>query len=168
MEYNLQKTLIDSTDFDSYNGDEYSVDIFDSITPGIGQIVPDDNFIVPLYHNSDLTTIMKEDNLDTIQIGGGGPDVELTEKDSEIENHTDETPSTSKSNLETPLLATQERKRKQMDPEIYDSFMHPKIFKTNTLTFESKSSEFFFLKTRRQRQKKQFGGKVSKHKFNIY
>ena len=113
MEYNLQKTLIDGTDFDFYHGDEFSVDIFDSVTPGIGQIVPDDNFVVPLYNNSDLTIIMKEDNLATStseQIGGG----DLIENESqEIENPIEETSSTSKTNLETP--STLERKRKQME-----------------------------------------------------
>ena len=163
MEYNLQKTLNDNSDFDSYNGDDFSTDLFDSVTPGIGQIVPDDDFIVPLYNNSDFTTIMKEDNLDTLEQIGGGQDEDLEQQENDQSSEAiTQTNLTDSSELE--------RKRKQMDPEIYESFMHPKLFKTNTLSFDShKKEKKKDLKTEKEKEKiKQIGGKASKHKFNVY
>ena len=170
MEFNLQKTLNDNGDFDSYNGDDYSVDILDAVTPGIGQIVPDDTFIVPLYNNSDLTTIMKTDNENSDQIGGGSDEISPDSQDvSESLNKNDEkineNASTSKINVEFENDSNLERKRKQMDPEIYQSFMHPKMFKTNTLTFDATEKKDL---KKVGEKKKLFGGKSTKHKFNIY
>ena len=69
MEYNLQKTLNNESDYESNHLIDFNIERFEDETPGIGQIVPYDNFIVPLHHNSDLTTIFKESI--TEQLGGG-------------------------------------------------------------------------------------------------
>ena len=171
MEFNLQKTLNDNGDFDSYNGDDYSIDIFDSVTPGIGQIVPDDNFIVPLYNNSDLTTIMKIDNENSDQIGGGSEEISPDSEDVIESNNGDdekvnENASTSKTNNMFENGHNVERKRKQMDPEIYQSFMHPKMFKTNTLIFDDETKTKDLKKV--PEKQKLLGGKSTKHKFNVY
>ena len=82
MEYNLQKTLNNESDYESNHLIDFNIERFEDETPGIGQIVPYDNFIVPLHNNSDLTTIFKESI--TEQLGGGQ---KIEEKDM---NSTDE------------------------------------------------------------------------------
>ena len=71
MEYNLQKTLDFDINYESTN--DFNIDLFEDFMPGIGQIVPFDNIIVPLYNHSDLTTITKVITLDT-------PSVEKSKK----------------------------------------------------------------------------------------
>ena len=69
-------------------------------------------------------------------------------------------------------LILNERKRKQLDSSIYESFMHPKMFKTKKINVENNSIKM--LKTTVQQKKlitspvKNDTVKKVKHKFSLY
>ena len=137
MEYNLQKTLSNETDYESHYPIDFNTECFEDLTPGIGQIVPYDNFIVPLHNNSDLTTIFKEPIVE--QLGGGqeiedkdetsGIDAEINSENNEIQDKTNDKSVEKVQNIEGV-------KRKNMDSAIFDSFMHPKMFKTKFVSLD--------------------------------
>ena len=122
MEYNLQKTLNNESDYESNHLIDFNIERFEDETPGIGQIVPYDNFIVPLHHNSDLTTIFKESITEQL---GGGQEIEqekIVPSDENIEMN-EETPAKSENESDK----NESTKRKNMDSAIFESFMHPKM-----------------------------------------
>ena len=135
MEYNLQKTLnSDYFDFDSSNAVDFEIEQYDEITPGIGQIVQIDNIIVPIYHTSDLTTIIKDDSSEQL---GAGVDVDSTVAgDNELPTNNETIIENSDNELNT-----NNKKRKVVDDGIHSSFLHPKMFKTKTLSFAANDGE---------------------------
>ena len=160
----MQKTLNNESDYESNHLIDFNIERFEDETPGIGQIVPYDNFIVPLHNNSDLTTIFKESI--TEQLGGGQ---EIEEKDM---NSTDEIDQSNEMNKVPTEKSDNDinkknetTKRKNMDSAIFESFMHPKMFKTKLVKLDSKSlTKNTAKKTESEPQEK----KVSqKHKFKI-
>ena len=160
MEYNLLKTL-DNDDYLNYNGED-SVIQFDDIIPGIGQIAQMNSFvIVPNHSQPDFTKIEKQNNLVekvTEQLGGGLEEIEHENKN-EIETQKEEENST-----ENDVDVHNVMKRKAIDPAIYQSFLHPKMFKTSLVNIEQKKSKPN--STNRQTQEK--SDKKVKHKFNVY
>ena len=168
MEYNLQKTLnSDYFDYDS-NVTDFEIEQYDEITPGIGQIIQIDNIIVPIYHTSDLTTIIKDDSSE--QLGAG------VDTSNEIDNESLDTESpTLKSMLSESEKTLDDKeseseqntkKRKIIDEGIHSSFLHPKMFKTKTLVLNSKPEDKNDTNKKKSDQKD--GKKSLKHKFNIY
>ena len=154
MEYNLLKTL-DNDDYLNYNGED-SVIQFDDIIPGIGQIAQMNSFvIVPNHSQPDFTKIEKQNNLVekvTEQLGGGIETEDKNEIQNEEENSTDNE-------------VHNATKRKAIDPAIYQSFLHPKMFKTSVINIEQKKTKLSGIdKEKTQTDKK----KVVKHKFNVY
>ena len=122
MEYNLQKTLNNESDYESNHLIDFNIERFEDETPGIGQIVPYDNFIVPLHHNSDLTTIFKESITEQL---GGGQEIEqekIVPSDENIEMN-EVTPAKSENESDK----NESTKQKNMDSAIFESFMHPKM-----------------------------------------
>ena len=138
----MQKTLNnDDTDFE-FNGDDFGVELFEEGTPGIGYIVPDDNIIVPLYNNSDLTTIMKEDNAE--QLGSGLKEEEPKDQNESNTNvETKEKAESENTNISKDLNTDMKTgtKRKEMDDSIHESFMHPKLYKTKTYILENENTK---------------------------
>ena len=164
MEYNLQKTLnSDDFDYDSTHAIDFEIEQYDEITPGIGQIVQIDNIIVPIYHTSDLTTIVKDDNSE--QLGAGINDNAMTENNesTETENEVIMDNNTSKESEN----GENGKKRKIMDDGIHSSFLHPKMFKTKTLSLNVESSNENHKNVKKKEVLKE-GKKSLKHKFNIY
>ena len=159
MEYNLQKTL-DTTEFDF----DFESQIFDDEIPGIGQVVPFDNVIVPLYHNADLTTIIKGDNSEQLGSGNVKETSEIDEGGQKSDNEVlpDEQLNTDVETNTTSEIETG-TKRKQLDNSIYESFMHPKMFKTKTVEFTPQVSQVL---TKTNNDLKENSKKL-KHKFKI-
>ena len=165
MEYNLQKTLNNEADYESNHLIDFNIERFEDETPGIGQIVPYDNFIVPLHHNSDLTTIFKESITEQL---GGGQEIDEKEETTPLDNN-DKTFEIQEENVEksgSNNLKKNESttKRKNMDPAIFDSFMHPKMFKTKLVSLDSNSQSKNTVKKNESSVEK----KLPKHKFKIF
>lgn len=173
MEYNLLRTFETNFGFSGEN------DIFsdDLILPGIGQILNFNSVIMPLHNAFDLTKIEKQNDFEIeLEQSGAGNEIdsedsaEITsetngEKDMGLEN---------KSEVEESELNLNERKRKQLDPSIYESFMHPKMFKTHKIVLDEKSN-VKKSKTVSKQQKSPTSTiiqndtvKKIKHKFNVY
>jgi hypothetical protein len=170
MEFNLFKTL---TNFDISKEESFSMD---NGLPGIGQLVQDYSFIVPLHSHSDLTTMEKKSNLDVDndQTGAG--------QDESESNETTITDSIDKNGLnskEKEPLEFNERKRKNMDEGVYQSFLNSKMFKTNSVKVFPKGGglkheksetstkidkEVEKVPNKIEKEKKQ----IVKHKFNVY
>ena len=172
MEYNLQKTLSNETDYESHYPIDFNTECFEDLTPGIGQIVPYDNFIVPLHNNSDLTTIFKEPIVE--QLGGGqeiedkdetsGIDAEINSENNEIQDKTNDKSVEKVQNIEGV-------KRKNMDSAIFDSFMHPKMFKTKFVSLDKNvvnTSSKNTVKKNNEQTEPPEKKKSQKHKFKIY
>ena len=159
MEYNLQKTLNNESDYESNHLIDFNIERFEDETPGIGQIVPYDNFIVPLHHNSDLTTIFKESITEQL---GGGQEIEqekIVPSDENIEMN-EETPAKSENESDK----NESTKRKNMDSAIFESFMHPKMFKTKVVSLDSKALS---KNTEKKIESQPKDKKGPKHKFKI-
>lgn len=177
MEYNLLKTF--ETNF-GYSGSENDIFSDDLILPGIGQILNFNSVIMPLHNAQDFTKIAKKNDLQIEQTGGGNESIDISEEkniepESEKAPHIEEDTNldTEKKNeLEDSELILNERKRKQLDPSIYESFMHPKMFKTNKITIQNTSVK----KASKDTKKKDLSVNVMKndtvkkvkHKFNLY
>jgi hypothetical protein len=132
------------------------------VVPGIGQIVNNLPIIVPLHNSHDQTTLSKKTDFEISekeQLGGGNDDQE-----DKIENNESET------NVEF-----NEKKRKSMDESDYQSFMHPKMFKTSSIDLK-KTPE---TSTKRSKTESETNSNIAKqigkqkqsklnHKFNVY
>ena len=168
MEYNLQKTLnSDYCDFDASNAIDFEIEQYDDITPGIGQIVQIDNIIVPIYHTSDLTIIVKDDSSEQL---GAGVDVENV---SNTVNKDNEATKDNERIIENSENEQNSKKRKVMDDGIHNSFLHPKMFKTKTLSIPQLENSIEIPKndtkfTKKKETETREGKKSLKHKFNIY
>jgi hypothetical protein len=169
MEYNVLKSF--ETNF-GYTGD---FDMFndDLIIPGIGQILSFSSLIVPLHNIHDETKIEKQTEIGTVneQSGAGNGELNPTVSDlsevAEVSN-LDKIEHAS-TNIEDTTEALNDRKRKQMDPSIYNSFMHPKMFKTHKISLEKPSNvtkNKLFNKDTSTSSKK-IKNNVN-HKFNLY
>ena len=167
MEYNLLKTF--ETNF-GYCGEN---DIFsdDLVLPGIGQVLNYNSLILPLHNAEALTEITKQNDFEIEQLGAGN-ELISSEEDSKKEPVEEENDGHQKSQVEDSDLILNERKRKQLDSSIYESFMHPKMFKTKKINVENNSIKM--LKTTVQQKKlitspvKNDTVKKVKHKFSLY
>ena len=162
MEYNLQKTLSNESDYEFHYPIDFNTESFEDLAPGIGQIVPYDNFIVPLHNNSDLTTIFKEPTIEQL---GGGQEIdkndETYENTNEVQEETNEKSNENIKNFEPT-------KRKNMDSAIFESFMHPKMFKTKLVSLEKNVTTKNTVKKPSEETKPPEKTKSQKHKFKIY
>jgi hypothetical protein len=165
MEYNLQKTLGTEIDFEMNIFDGES-EVYDDIIPGIGSIVAMNDIIVPLYHNSNFTTIVKED--DSEQLGGGQNEKTDNDNDNQVQSIDESV------NIIENKDISKKRKEGEIDEGIHESFLHPKMFKTHSISLNGgieKNNKIEKMKSER----KAVGPKtpvskksVQKHKFNVY
>jgi hypothetical protein len=97
------------------------------VNPGLGQIARLYSFYVPLYSNPNLHSISKsEPNVEALHQEGKGSDLEQESQPmSQISENDD--------NLNP--IDYNEKKRKLMGAAIQDSFLHPKIIKTDKIVF---------------------------------
>ena len=172
MEYNLQKTLhSDYFDFDSSNAIDFEIEQYDEITPGIGQILQIDNIIVPIYHTSDLTTIVKDDSSEQLGAGGDISHLSTTENKDNESTQDNESTTDNETIIENSGNEQNSKKRKIIDDGIHSSFLHPKMFKTKTLSLPGTSNENQKNETKLTKKNEtqvQQSKKSLKHKFNVY
>ena len=113
----------------------------DFVNPGLGQISRLYSFYVPLYSNRNLHQVQKKNSLDNLE----GTGTQQTEQKAEDEDQ--ESPSVSEQ-LEKDPIDFNLQKRKRMGSPIQESFLHPKIIKTDKIFFnkqmksEKKESKF--------------------------
>jgi hypothetical protein len=135
------------------------------VNPGLGQIARLYSFYVPLYSRSNLHTIKKhEPNVEAVNQEGKGNE---TDEDLKNENPTfsqNESDLQNDNNL-TPLDYN-ERKRKLMDLGVHESFLHPKLIKTDKIVF-SKSHVKTDSKELNKNTEKKPNVKYLKHKFQF-
>jgi hypothetical protein len=163
MEYNLIKTIKSNY---GYIAEEHIVmtpfpaDL--NIVPGIGQIVNNLSIVIPLHNKHDFTNISKKSEFEvneSDQLGAGN----------ETENLNEPQTNSSNENTETEAIPFNELKRKSMDETVYQSFMHPKMFKTNSLNLDNVKTPTTVSAnqtTTKSNQTKNYQPKM-KHKFNI-
>jgi hypothetical protein len=161
MEYNLQKTIEPNLKMhmcpSSSNPRLTAYPANDFINPGIGNISKLYSFYVPIHTQSFKHEIKKngEENLKTDQLGGGDVDIlQKTESD------------------ETVLQKLNEKKRKLLGDAVFESFMHPKPFKTKKIELQTETEK----QQKNSKPKSEKIGKGSKnlskkpqsHKFQFY
>ena len=171
MEYNLLKTI--ETNYGYMGEEEIVITPYPSdtqIIPGIGQIVNNFSIVTRLHNNSEITVSTKKkdfDPIENVQTGSGNTEHEI--ENNEVDNKDNPTNSSQ--------IEFNELKRKSMDDAVYQSFLHPKMFKTNSTTLHNKkekvdtSSQIPKTITKNVVQK---SDKLSapksklKHKFNVF
>jgi hypothetical protein len=102
------------------------------INPGLGQIARLYSFYVPMYSRPNLHSVSKNiPNVEPIEQEGKGE----TETDIEPSSENDTVTESINSDNEGDLnpIEYNERKRKLMGSAVQDTFLHPKMIKTNTI-----------------------------------
>ena len=157
MEYNLLKTIEGGIGCPFIPNESYPrlspFPSTDFVNPGLGQIARLHDFYVPLYSNRHLHEIKKKVSLDNLE-GSGAVENEndsMNETETETDDQMKEDPE--KFNLE---------KRKRLGPEIQESFLHPKLIKTDTFLLKKP------VKSEANKTKVTTNNAVaSKHKFKL-
>jgi hypothetical protein len=99
------------------------------VNPGLGQIARLYSFYVPLYSRSNLHTISKiEPNVDALLQEGKGD-----ESEQKIAESVNDVLDTDDNNLNP--IEYNDRKRKLMGDAVQESFLHPKLIKTDKIVF---------------------------------
>ena len=104
----------------------------DYINPGLGQISRLFSFYVPLHSQTHLHTVTKKVN--TVNLEGSGKS-ETTADTTNDESSKDDTNDAPISDDIDPIEFN-ETKRKRLGPAIQESFLHPKLIKTNKIVFK--------------------------------
>lgn len=132
MEYNLLKTIespLSSSVTKQIIPRLSPYPATDYVNPGLGQISRLYNFYVPLPANYNLHHIKKKvANVSENLEGFGKADSDRTNEEEHISQ--DEDP-----------IQFNEVKRKRLGESIQESFLHPKLIKTNKITFASETSK---------------------------
>jgi hypothetical protein len=168
MEYNLLKTI--ETNYGFISEEEIIMTPYPSdiqIIPGIGQIINNLSIVTTLHHNVDATISTKKsvfDSSENNQLGAGNSEQEIEDNENDTKDNTVSENSTQ--------IAFNEQKRKAMGDEVYESFMHPKMFKTNSVTLNNQKEKVNtptkLAKTVVQKSKELSNSKTKlKHKFNV-
>jgi len=147
MEYNLQKSIQPQLMMFPHSTyprlTPYPANNF--VQPGLSNVSKPDSFYVPLHTQSYKHEIKKNGEkliLETEQLGAG---------EQNFDNHSDSDDSV--------LEKLNEKKRKMLGDSVFDSFMHPKPFKTKKIQLEEKEK---IGKGSKSHHKK------SNHKFQFY
>ena len=123
------------------------------------------SFYVPLHSKESLHT--KQKKINALELEGSGS-TDVNEKKHENETDTKEVfsnPNSEMEEIKTQLETDPEKfndmKRMRMGAPVHESFLHPKIIKTDKLIFSKpKSKQTDILKTE--------SSKKMKHKFQLY
>ena len=152
MEYSLLKQIVPNRFYYPINFSAHPTHYpsFDCINPGVGNISSPFTYFVPshFFSNPNLKTknvpidLMKEESL--LQQEGKGDE---TKVDSNLVVVPDSKKLDSSTEEEEILNKLNENKRKNLDPAIYDSFLHPKKIKTETLKLQSTAPKLKSLNT---------------------
>jgi tRNA U38,U39,U40 pseudouridine synthase TruA len=160
MEYNLLKTIEPSFMASMMPSSTHPIltnsPAIDFVNPGFSHISRLYSFYVPLHNDSNIYKIQKQaDNESEIEQTGSGNQISETAKnvpDNEIQ-FDDNNPE-----------KFNEKKRKLLGEKVFDSFMHPKKFKTKTISLEKKMPKT----TEKQMQKLEKKKKNVAHRFEFY
>jgi hypothetical protein len=148
MEYNLQKSITSSLNdllLPPYGRQPLtSFPARDYVTPGIGQITSLYSFVVPLYSEISPYNIKKQVEIIQGDQIGSGTESSTIEPSTSLPMSSTVSPlmNDPKESVEVetkPNIEENERKRKLLGDGIEQSFLHPKVFKTKTVTLEQKS-----------------------------
>ena len=107
----------------------------DYINPGLGQISRLFSFYVPLHSQNHLHTVTKKVNTVNLE-GSGSDDIKKDESEPSKDDITE--PSVSD---DIDPMEFNETKRKRLGPAIQESFLHPKLIKTNKIVFKKPLSK---------------------------
>ena len=128
MEYNLLKTIENGIGCPFIPNESYPrlspFPSTDFVNPGLGQIARLHDFYVPLYSNRHLHEIKKKVSLDNLEGSGA------------LENVNDTIDETSEEQMKEDPEKFNLEKRKRLGPEIQESFLHPKLIKTDTIVLK--------------------------------
>jgi hypothetical protein len=142
MEYRLLKT-IESSQFSLLPKETLprlsAYPANNCVNPGLGQIARLYSFYVPLYSNRSLHSISKnepnvEPNVEAIDQEGTGNDLDVGETKTEQLNK-EEKSDENLDDIDLNPIEFNERKRKLLGPAVHESFIHPKLIKTNKIIF---------------------------------
>ncbi len=139
------------------------------VNPGLGQIARLYSFYVPLYSNPNLHSISKHEadvepmNIEPLNQEGKGEDSSL-----DIETNAPQLQNDNEAKDESYLnpINFNERKRKLMGSAVHESFLHPKIIKTDKIVF-SKQKSVNNLTSGTKSDKSVVSLKPIKHKFQF-
>ena len=128
MEYSLLKTIENNIGGPLLPKERFprlsSFPSTDFVNPGLGQICRLYSFYVPLYSNRNLHELRKKNSLENLEGSGVNEETNLDEKSFEPSEQLEKDPI--EFNLE---------KRKRLGAAVQESFLHPKIIKTDKIFF---------------------------------
>ena len=165
MEYNLLKTIESSFGANFVPNEKYprlsSFPAADFVNPGLGQICRLHSFYVPLYTTKNLHEKQKINTLENLE-GSGSIDTIDTSEKSEPSKESSEL---SNSNTDLDPNEFNFEKRKRLGPAIQESFLHPKLIKTDKIFFKKDVKSEPIRKPKESMQNKVV--KTVKHKFKF-
>ena len=172
MEYNLLKSIEPNCGIRVPNEKFPNLTPFpaaDYINPGLGQISRLYSFYVPLYSRKNLHTLQKQaPNTNAESLEGFGSAEEKTEVKNDVKE--DIVDSSEKDEIESQLqsnpLEFNANKRKKLGDGIHESFLYPKIIKTDKLFLPSNNTKRDKKETTFERKTNK-SDKPVKHKFAI-
>ena len=133
MEYSLLKQIVPNRSYFPLGISTHPTHFpgFDCINPGIGNVASPFSYFVPSHFKTNPNLQIKQQPAQEVIIPfeqeGKGPEPDLTESDK-----SEEIESTSEDSQKI-LNQLNARKKKLLDEAIYESFLHPKKIKTETL-----------------------------------
>ena len=172
MEYNLLKTI--ESNFGSFRVPNENLPKLtpfpgtDYVNPGLGQISRLYSFYVPMYSNKNVHTLQKKvADTNAQSLEGFGNIAETTEepKDETIKDTKSESDEI-ESQLRSNPLEFNANKRKKLGEPIHESFLHPKLIKTDKLFINSRPESK--KKPSSNASSSKTSNKPIKHKFEIY
>ena len=136
MEYNLLRTIEAQIGYPGTSSAFPQLTPFpanDFVNPGLGQISRLYSFYVPLYSNCNSSTQIKK-KVDIDNLEGSGNVVENSNEDrTNFQQETEIDPQ----ETELDPLEFNEIKRKRMGSPVQETFLHPKLIKTDKIIFSN-------------------------------
>jgi hypothetical protein len=163
MEYSLLKTIENGIGCPFIPNESYPrltpFPATDFVNPGLGQISRLHDFYVPLYSNRHLHEKHKKvNNLDNLE-GSGVSENETVDTNDQIMKDQDNLVNDLK---EDPVSFNLE-KRKRLGDAIHESFLHPKLIKTDTLILKKPVKS----ETTKPQSTNHYPKSIVKHKFKL-
>ena len=163
MEYNLLKTIESSFRANFVPNEQYPrlspFPATDYVNPGVGQICRLHSFYVPLYTRQNLHEKQKKNAIENLE--GSGEDHEEQKQNEAISEELKD----NEHDLKDPIEFNLE-KRKRLGSAIQESFLHPKLIKTDKIIFK-KPAVKKELNSEQTVKKPVLSEKSLKHKFKF-
>ena len=159
MEYNLLKTIENSVGGNFIPNEKYPrlspYPATDFVNPGLGQICRLHSFYVPLYTTKNIHEKQKSSQLENLEGSGSAENANETTESSDND-------SINPTSTEIDPNEFNNEKRKRLGPAIQESFLHPKLIKTDKILFKKPLKSELKFKTKETVQKPSV-----KHKFKF-